>query len=77
MPGSFDESLGNLTDHTLLAVSIVAGIVFLLVLVGRIFWKQVKKLWAQAKKGGVILSQPKRYFTRVFTALVPLLDLAS
>jgi hypothetical protein len=26
----------------------------------------VKKLWAQAKKGGVILSQPKRYFTRVF-----------
>ena len=50
----------------MLAVGIVAGIVFLLVLVGRIFWKQVKKLWAQAKKGGVILSQPKRYFSRVF-----------
>ena len=50
----------------LLAVSIVAGIVFLLVLVGRIFWKQVKKLWAQAKKVVVILSQPKRYFSRVF-----------
>ena len=26
----------------------------------------MKKLWAQAKKGGVILSQPKRYFSRVF-----------
>jgi uncharacterized membrane protein YbhN (UPF0104 family) len=66
VPGSFDENLGNLTDHPVLAASIVAGIVFLLVLVGRIFWKQVKKLWAQAKKGGVILSQPRRYFTRVF-----------
>jgi uncharacterized membrane protein YbhN (UPF0104 family) len=66
VPGSFDENLGNLTDHPVLAVAIVAGIVFLLVLVGRIFWKQAKKLWAQAKKGGVILSQPKRYFSRVF-----------
>ena len=66
VPGSFDENLGNLTDHPVLAASIVAGIVFLLVLLGRIFWKQVKKLWAQAKKGGVILSQPRRYFTRVF-----------
>ena len=66
VPGSFDENLGNLTDHPVVAVSIVAGIVFLLALLGRIFWRQVKKLWAQAKKGGVILSQPKRYFTRVF-----------
>jgi uncharacterized membrane protein YbhN (UPF0104 family) len=66
VPGSFDENLGNLTDHPALAVGIVAGIVFLLVLLGRIFWRQVKKLWAQAKKGGVILSQPKRYFARVF-----------
>jgi uncharacterized membrane protein YbhN (UPF0104 family) len=66
VPGSFDENLGNLTDHPLLAASIAAGVVVLLVLVGRIFWKQVKKLWAQAKKGGVILSQPKRYFARVF-----------
>jgi uncharacterized membrane protein YbhN (UPF0104 family) len=66
VPGSFDESLGNLTDHPVVAVSIVGGIVFLLVLLGRIFWRQVKKLWAQAKKGGVILTQPKRYFTHAF-----------
>jgi uncharacterized membrane protein YbhN (UPF0104 family) len=66
VPNSFDENLGNLTDHPVLAASIVGGAVFLLILLGRIFWKQVKKLWAQAKKGGVILSQPKRYFTRVF-----------
>ena len=33
---------------------------------GRIFWRQVKKLWLQAKQGGVILSRPKEYFTRAF-----------
>jgi uncharacterized membrane protein YbhN (UPF0104 family) len=66
VPGSFDQNLGNLTDHPVLAGAVVAGVIFLLVLLGRIFWKQVKKLWAQAKKGGVILSQPKRYFARVF-----------
>jgi uncharacterized membrane protein YbhN (UPF0104 family) len=66
VPSSFDKNLGNLTDHPVIAASIAAGVVFLIVLLGRIFWKQVKKLWAQAKKGGVILSQPKRYFTRVF-----------
>jgi uncharacterized membrane protein YbhN (UPF0104 family) len=66
VPGSFDQNLGNLTDHPAVAIGIVAGGVFLIVVLGRIFWKQVKKLWAQAKKGGVILSQPKRYFARVF-----------
>ena len=66
VPGSFDENLGNLTDHPVAAILIVAGIVFGLVLLGRIFWRQVKKLWEQAKKGGVILSQPRRYFSRVF-----------
>ena len=45
---------------------------FLIVLVGRIFWRQVKKLWAQAKQGGVILSHPKRYFEPRLPALVPL-----
>jgi hypothetical protein len=49
-----------------LTIVVVAGGAFLLVLVGRIFWRQLKKLWAQAKKGGVILSQPRRYFARVF-----------
>jgi uncharacterized membrane protein YbhN (UPF0104 family) len=66
VPGSFHESLGNVSDNPVIVVAIVAGGAFLLVLLGRIFWKQVKKLWAQAKKGGVILSQPKRYFMHVF-----------
>jgi uncharacterized membrane protein YbhN (UPF0104 family) len=66
VPGSFDLNLGNITAHPVLTVAIVAGGIFLIVIVARIFWRQVKKLWAQAKQGGVILSQPKRYMTRVF-----------
>jgi uncharacterized membrane protein YbhN (UPF0104 family) len=66
VPGSFDQSLGNVADHPVVSIAIVVGGAFVLVLVGRIFWRQVKKLWAQAKKGGVILSQPRRYFSRAF-----------
>jgi uncharacterized membrane protein YbhN (UPF0104 family) len=66
VPGSYDENLGGITDRPVVTIAVVAGGAFLLVLVGRIFWRQLKKLWAQAKKGGVILSQPRRYFARVF-----------
>ena len=66
VPGAFDISFGREHTHPVLTVAIVAGAIILLVIVGRIFWRQVKKLWAQAKEGGVILTTPRRYFTRVF-----------
>jgi uncharacterized membrane protein YbhN (UPF0104 family) len=66
VPGSFDENFGNLRDHAVLLVAIVVGGGFLLVILGRLFWAQVKKLWEKAKQGGVILTQPKRYLARVF-----------
>jgi uncharacterized membrane protein YbhN (UPF0104 family) len=66
VPGSFDISFGNVTSHGGLTALIVVGAVFLIVVLGRIFWRQVKKLWAQAKQGGVILSQPRRYLRDVF-----------
>jgi uncharacterized membrane protein YbhN (UPF0104 family) len=66
VPGSFNENLGNVTDHPVVTIAIVVGGGFLIVLLGRIFWRQVKKLWAQAKQGGVILSQPRRYLSRAF-----------
>ena len=66
VPGSFEESLGNISDHPARTILIVAGGGVLIVLLGRIFWRQVKKLWAQAKKGGAILAHPKRYMTRAF-----------
>jgi len=66
VPGSSYEKLGNFSDHPVASIVIVVGGAFLLVLLGRIFWRQLKKLWVQAKKGGAILSQPRRYFSRVF-----------
>jgi uncharacterized membrane protein YbhN (UPF0104 family) len=66
VPGSFDVTFSNVTDNPLASVVIAAGAIFLIVLLARIFWRQVKKLWAQAKQGGVILSQPRRYLSRVF-----------
>ena len=66
VPGSFDESLGNVSEDPLRTVLIAAGAVFLIVILARIFWKQLKKLWQKAKQGGVILSRPREYFTHSF-----------
>src|SRR5262249_56440957 len=66
VPGTFDINLGNISQYPVATTVIVIGGGFLIVILGRLFWRQVKKLWAQAKQGGVILSQPKRYMTRAF-----------
>ena len=66
VPGSFDLNLGNLSEHPAASILIAVGASVLIVAVARVFWRQVKKLWAQAKQGGVILSQPGRYMSRVF-----------
>jgi uncharacterized membrane protein YbhN (UPF0104 family) len=66
VPGSFTENLGNISENPVASIAIVVGGALLIVIVGRIFWRQVKKLWAQAKQGGVILSRPREYFARAF-----------
>jgi uncharacterized membrane protein YbhN (UPF0104 family) len=66
VPGSFDENLGNFSEHPVGSILIATGAVVLIVVLSRIFWRQVKKLWVQAKQGGVILSRPREYFTRAF-----------
>ena len=66
VPGAFDISFSNITSHPVLTVIIIAGAAVLLVILGRIFWRQVKKLWAQAKEGGAILAHPRRYLTHAF-----------
>jgi uncharacterized membrane protein YbhN (UPF0104 family) len=66
VPNSFDVNLGGLKEHPVSAIIVVVGGGVLIVMLVRIFWRQVKKLWEQAKQGGVILSQPRRYLTRVF-----------
>jgi len=66
VPGSFNENLGNISENPVTAALIAVGAVVLLVMLGRVFWRQVKKLWLQAKQGGVILSRPKDYLLHVF-----------
>ena len=57
--GSFDFQFGNewdaLSNHPVLTIGTIAGVLFLLVLLGRIFWGWVKNLWVKAKKGAAIL----------------------
>jgi uncharacterized membrane protein YbhN (UPF0104 family) len=66
VPGTFDINLGNISVHPIATTVIVVGGGFLIVVLARMFWRQVKKLWAQAKQGGVILSHPRRYLTDAF-----------
>ena len=52
VPGSFNENLGNISENPVTTILIVVGGAFLIVLLGRVFWKQVKKLWARRSEAG-------------------------
>ena len=57
--GSFEFQFGNerdaLTNHPVLTLGIIAGSIFLVALLMRIFWKWVKVMWVRAKEGAAIL----------------------
>ena len=63
--GSFDFQFGNerdaITSHPVLTLGIIAGAIFLLVLLLRIFWAWVKKMWERAKEGAAILGDLGAY----------------
>jgi len=63
--GSFDFQFGNerdaITSHLVLMLGIVGGAIFLIVLLMRIFWTWVKKMWAKAKQGAAILGDMRSY----------------
>jgi uncharacterized membrane protein YbhN (UPF0104 family) len=63
--GSFELQLGFPHDHPFFTVLILLGGAFLLVLIGRIFWRKLRGLWAKAKQGGAILARPRDYFLMV------------
>jgi uncharacterized membrane protein YbhN (UPF0104 family) len=63
--GSFELQLGLFANHTLLAIILIGGGLFLLVLLGRIFWSKLKGLWEKAKQGGAILAEPRKYVIQV------------
>jgi uncharacterized membrane protein YbhN (UPF0104 family) len=63
--GSFDFQFGNewdaLSNHPVLTLIIVGGAVLLILLLVRIFWAWVKRMWAKAKQGAAILSDGRAY----------------
>ena len=65
VPGSFSVELGGLRRHPSLIALIAAGVVVLLVVLGRVFMKKLRELWEEAKQGGAILSTPRRYLSHV------------
>jgi hypothetical protein len=63
--GSFDFQFGDerdaIVDHLVLALGIIGGSLFLIVLLLRVFWRWVKEMWARAKKGAAILGDLRAY----------------
>jgi uncharacterized membrane protein YbhN (UPF0104 family) len=63
--GSFDFQFGNewdaISGHPVLVLGIIAGGLFLVVLLMRIFWRWVKGFWEQAKEGGAVLTNVPAY----------------
>ena len=66
VPGSATIQLGNITENKGLAALIIGAVAVGIVVLCRIFWRWVKKLWLQAKQGGAILATPRKYFVQVF-----------
>jgi uncharacterized membrane protein YbhN (UPF0104 family) len=66
VPGSFELQLGFPHERPGLTVLILAGGAFVLLLLGRIFWRKLQGLWGKAKQGGAILARPRDYFLKVF-----------
>jgi uncharacterized membrane protein YbhN (UPF0104 family) len=63
--GSFELQLNALHDHPLVVSGIILGGLAVIVMLARIFWGKVKKLWEQARQGGAILGRPREYLVRV------------
>ena len=57
--GSFEFQFGDerdaITNHPVLVLGIAAGAIFLIVLLLRVFWAWVKKMWVRAVEGAAIL----------------------
>jgi uncharacterized membrane protein YbhN (UPF0104 family) len=63
--GSFDFQFGNewdaISSHVVLTIGIIAGAIFLVALLLRIFWRWFKKMWEKARQGAAILGDLGAY----------------
>ena len=67
MAGSFDVKFSFVHTRPWATVILLLGGAYLIFLVMRALWPKVVKWWDQAKEGGAILAEPRKYLIRVFT----------
>src|SRR3954468_17714879 len=65
--GSFDVKFAFIHERPWATAILVLGGVFLIYLLIRAFWPKISSWWDDAKEGGGILAEPRKYFIRVFT----------
>jgi uncharacterized membrane protein YbhN (UPF0104 family) len=65
--GSFDIKFDFVHTHPWGVAILLAGSAYLLYVVLRVLWPRVVKWWDEAKEGGAILGEPRKYLVRVFT----------
>ena len=65
--GSFDIKFAFVHEHPWATAILLGGGAYLIYLLIRAFWPKVVKWWDEAKEGGAILAEPRKYFLRVFT----------
>jgi uncharacterized membrane protein YbhN (UPF0104 family) len=65
--GSFDIKFKFVHEHPWGTAILLLGGAFLIYLLIRSFWPKVVKWWDEAKEGGAILAEPRKYLLRVFT----------
>jgi uncharacterized membrane protein YbhN (UPF0104 family) len=63
--GSFDVKFGWFSAHAGLTLVILVAGTALVVIVGRILWKRFRQTWENAKEGGAILGEPRKYLVQV------------
>jgi uncharacterized membrane protein YbhN (UPF0104 family) len=65
--GSFDQKFAFVHERPWATAILVLGGIFLVYLLIRAFWPKISKWWEDAKEGGGILAEPRKYMIRVFT----------
>ena len=65
--GSFDIKFKWVHEHPWGTAILLGGGAFLIYLLIRSFWPKVVEWWDEAKEGGAILAEPRKYLLRVFT----------
>jgi len=64
--GSFDIKFDFVHKHPWATAILLVGGVVLIYLLLRAFWPKVVKWWDDAKEGGAILGEPRKFLLRVF-----------